>query len=74
MQLAKAAVEEVIPKYNLVNNFAEQFKSASMPTMKGNAEMIFVIRYLNGESTSFLIILFMLQVMILLGIWMITAK
>lgn len=51
--LAKAAVEEIIPKYNLINNFAEQFKSASMPTMKGNAEMIFVIRYLNGETTSF---------------------
>ena len=53
LQLAKAAVEEVIPKYNLVNNFAEQFKSASMPTMKGTVEMIFVIRYLNGEATSF---------------------
>jgi hypothetical protein len=51
--VAKAAVEEVIPKYSLVSNFGDQFKSASTPAMKGNSEMIFVMRYLYGEATSF---------------------
>ena len=53
LKLAKAAIEEVIPKYTLISNFGDAFKSASVPAMKGNSEMIFVLRYLNGEATSF---------------------
>lgn len=53
LKLAKAAVESVMSRYALASSFSELFQSASMPSMKGNSEIIFTIRYLNGEATSF---------------------
>lgn len=49
---ARAALEEVIPKYSLQSNFANVFNSASVAASKGNNEIIFAIRYQQGEATN----------------------
>lgn len=49
LSIARAAVEEVIPKYTLQSNFADVFDY----TKKGNSEIIFALRYLQGEATNF---------------------
>lgn len=53
LQTAKAAVEAVIPKFNLVSNYKSVFTSASVPASKGNSEIIFALRYQAGEATNF---------------------
>lgn len=45
---ARAAVEAVIPKYSLQNNFANVFNYGN----KGNNEIIFAIKYAAGEATN----------------------
>ncbi|MES2416689.1 MAG: RagB/SusD family nutrient uptake outer membrane protein [Bacteroidota bacterium] len=50
--VARAALEDVIPKYSLQANFANVFKSASVPASKGNSEIIFALRYQQGEATN----------------------
>ena len=53
LQVAKTALETIIPKFSLQSNFANVFNSASVPANKGNNEIIFAIRYLQGEASSF---------------------
>lgn len=53
LQTAKAAVEALIPKFTLVNDFANVFATASSASNKGNAETIFTLRYQFGEATNF---------------------
>lgn len=53
LDIAKSAVEDVIPRYTLVTNYANVFQSASIPAMKGNSEIIFTLRYMNQEATNF---------------------
>lgn len=45
---ARTAVEAVIPKYSLQTNFADVFSYAN----KGNKEIIFALRYSQGESSN----------------------
>jgi hypothetical protein len=49
---ARAALEDVIPKYSLQSSFANTFKSASIAASKGNNEIIFALRYAAGEATN----------------------
>jgi starch-binding outer membrane protein, SusD/RagB family len=49
---ARAALEEVIPKYSLQPSFASVFNSASNAANKGNNEIILTIRYQHGEATN----------------------
>lgn len=53
LQTAKAAVESIIPKFTLVNDYANVFATASSATNKGNSETIFALRYQYGEATNF---------------------
>lgn len=53
LQTAKQAVETVIPRFTLLEDFARVFSSASVPASKGNSEIIFTIRYQQGEATNF---------------------
>lgn len=53
LDIAKNAVEDLIPRYSLQSNYANVFKSASIPAMKGNSEIIFTLRYMNQEATNF---------------------
>ena len=53
--VAKAAIETVIPKFTLQTNFANIFNTSSIAASKGNAEIIFAIRYQVGESTNGLV-------------------
>jgi len=52
LQIAKAAVEAVIPQFSLQPSFADVFNSASVAANKGNNEIIFAIRYLTGEPAN----------------------
>lgn len=52
LQTAKAAVELVIPRFTLQHSFANVFNSASVPANRGNAEIIFTVRYLAGEAAN----------------------
>lgn len=49
---ARAAVEKVIPRFSLQSSFTNVFNSASVSANKGNNEIIFAIRYLNGEASN----------------------
>lgn len=49
---ARAALEEVIPKYSLQANFANVFNTASAAASKGNNEIIFALRFQQGEATN----------------------
>ena len=48
LAIAKTAVEEIIPKYSLQSNFADVFSYDK----KGNSEIIFALRYLQGEANN----------------------
>lgn len=50
--VAKAAVESVIPRFSLLNDFASVFASSSIPASKGNSEIIFALRYQVGEASN----------------------
>lgn len=54
LQTANAAVVDVIDNggFMLLPDFAQVFQSASRPASKGNSEIIFAFRYLNGEATN----------------------
>ena len=52
LQVAKAAVESVIPKFTLLKDYANVFASSSIPASKGNSEIIFAVRYQVGEATN----------------------
>lgn len=52
LQIAKTAVEAVIPKFSLQSNYANVFSSSSVAASKGNSEIIFAIRYQVGEATN----------------------
>ena len=52
LQIAKAAVEAVIPKFSLQPAFSDVFTSASVDANKGNKEIIFAIRYLKSEAAN----------------------
>lgn len=49
---ARTAVEDVIAKTSLLVNFANVFKSASIPASLGNSEIIFALRNQVGESSN----------------------
>jgi len=61
LQTAKAAVESVIPRFSLQSNFANIFNSSSVAASKGNAEIIFAMRYQVGEATNGLVANFIYQ-------------
>ncbi|NGY36888.1 RagB/SusD family nutrient uptake outer membrane protein [Flavobacterium sp. XN-5] len=50
--MARTAIEAVIPKYSLQSNFANVFNSAASASIKGNSEIIFALRYGQGEATN----------------------
>jgi hypothetical protein len=50
--IARAALDDVIPRYSLQANFANVFKSASIAASKGNSEIIFAMRYQTNEATN----------------------
>jgi len=52
LAIARAAVEAVIPKFNLQSNFANVFNSAATASIKGNSEIIFTLRYTFGEAAN----------------------
>jgi hypothetical protein len=52
LAIARAAVEAVIPKYSLQPSFANVFNSADTPSIKGNNEIIFAMRYGFGEASN----------------------
>lgn len=52
LQIAKKAVETIIPQFSLQSSFANVFNSASIPANLGNSEIIFAIRYLTGEAAN----------------------
>lgn len=52
LTIARAALEDVIPRYTLQPNFANVFNSASVASSKGNNEIIFAMRYQAGEATN----------------------
>ena len=52
LQVAKSAVENVIPRFSLQSNFANVFNTSSVSASKGNSEIIFAIRYQVGEATN----------------------
>lgn len=52
LSTAKSAIDEILPKYSLQSSFANVFNSAAVPANKGNNEMIFAIRYQQGEATN----------------------
>lgn len=52
LQTAISSLETIIPKYNLLPKFSEVFSTASVPASKGNNEVIFAVRYQQGEATS----------------------
>lgn len=52
LTIARTAVEQVISKYTLLTNFANVFKSASIASSRGNNEIIFAMRYQQGEATN----------------------
>lgn len=54
LQTALMAVDSVINYggFSLLPDFAQVFQSASRPASKGNSEIIFAFRYLNGEATN----------------------
>lgn len=52
LQTARAALEELIPKYSLQASFANVFNSASVPASKGNNEIILALRFQQGEATT----------------------
>ena len=49
---ARTAIEAVIPKYALQANFGNIFNSAATASIKGNSEIIFALRYGQGEATN----------------------
>lgn len=49
---ARTAVEAIIPKYSLQPSFANVFNSAATASIKGNNEIIFALRYAQGEATN----------------------
>jgi len=49
---ARAAVEQVIAKYSLQPSFANVFNSAAVASSRGNNEIIFALRYQQGEATN----------------------
>ena len=49
---ARAAIEAIIPKYSLQSSFANVFNSAATSSIKGNNEIIFALRYGQGEATN----------------------
>ena len=49
---ARTAVETVIAKYTLQSNFGNVFNSAATAAIKGNSEIIFALRYGQGEATN----------------------
>lgn len=49
---ARSAVEEIIPKFSLQSSFINVFNSASVASNKGNNEIIFAMRYQQGEATN----------------------
>lgn len=53
LQTAKAAVEAVLPKFSLLEDFADVFASSSKATSLGNNEVIFALRYEPNEATNF---------------------
>lgn len=53
LQIAKTAVEAVIPQFDLLEDFGAVFSSASVSSSKGNSEIIFALRYQAGEATNF---------------------
>ena len=48
LAIAKAAVEDIIPKFTLLPDFENVFKYEN----KGNSEIIFSLRYLQGEANN----------------------
>lgn len=52
LTIARTAVEQVISKYTLLPSFANVFKSASIAASRGNSEIIFAMRYQQGEATN----------------------
>lgn len=52
LNVARAALEDVIPRYSLQSSFANVFKSASIAASKGNSEIILAMRYQSGEATN----------------------
>ena len=53
LQTAKAAVEAVIPRFSLLDDFGAVFSSSSVSSSLGNSEIIFALRYQAGEATNF---------------------
>lgn len=49
---ARTAIETVISKYTLQSNFGNVFNSAATAAIKGNSEIIFALRYGQGEATN----------------------
>ena len=52
LDIARAAIEAVIPKYTLQPSFGNVFNSAATAAIKGNSEIIFAIRYGFGEASN----------------------
>ncbi|SMC54991.1 RagB/SusD family nutrient uptake outer membrane protein [Pedobacter africanus] len=52
LSAARAALETIIPKYNLQGSFASVFNSAGVPANKGNNEIIFALRYAYPEAAN----------------------
>lgn len=49
---ARTAIEAVVPKFSLQPSFANVFNSAATAAIKGNNEIIFTLRYGQGEATN----------------------
>ena len=52
LAIARTAAEQVIGKFTLLSSFANVFKSASISSSRGNSEIIFALRYQQGEATN----------------------
>jgi starch-binding outer membrane protein, SusD/RagB family len=52
LTIARTAVEQVIAKHTLLPSFANVFKSASVSASRGNSEIVFALRYQQGEATN----------------------
>lgn len=52
LETAKSALQTVIPQFSLLDDYKNVFTSASVPSSKGNSEIIFALRFLAGEATN----------------------
>ena len=52
LAIARTAAEQVIGKFTILSSFANVFKSASISSSRGNSEIIFALRYQQGEATN----------------------